>query len=369
MKKKNIMVFTAARSDFGIMKNTIIRLNQMKKFNFFLVIGSAHTSKAFGNTIKEINKIKIKNKIKLNFDYSKNSQIKDVTRNFTNTMISTQNIFDKKRFDCCLIMGDRYEMIAVAIVCLNNNVPIAHICGGSETYGSIDNEYRNSISQMANFHFVETNHHKKRLKNMGINRNIHVVGAPALENLKFHKQNFSKIQEQNLPNFNLKQKLVVSCFHPETTTNLKNNLINLNSLIKFLNSIKNYNIIFTYPNADTGYKDFIDLLNKKLNKNIYLIPNLGVDNYYSILKKASCLIGNSSSGIIESASFNLPTINLGNRQKKRYSPKNVYHCPFKVKKIKRLFNNIIKKKIKIKNPYFKKNTSQKITTAIKNLLN
>ena len=96
---------------------------------------------------------------------------------------------------------------------------------------------------------------------------------------------------------------------------------------------------------------------------------MGVDNYYSILKKASCLIGNSSSGIIESASFNLPTINLGNRQKKRYSPKNVYHCPFKVKKIKRLFNNIIKKKIKIKNPYFKKNTSQKITTAIKNLLN
>ena len=230
MKKKNIMVFTAARSDFGIMKNTIIRLNQMNKFNFFLVIGSAHTSKAFGNTIKEINKIKIKNKIKLNFDYSKNSQIKDVTKNFTNTMIGTQKIFDKKRFDCCLIMGDRYEMIAVAIVCLNNNVPIAHICGGSETYGSIDNEYRNSISQMANFHFVETNHHKKRLKNMGINRDIYVVGAPALENLKFHRQNFNKIQKQNLPNFNLKKKLVVSCFHPETTTNLKNNLKNLNSL-------------------------------------------------------------------------------------------------------------------------------------------
>ena len=369
MKKKNIMVFTAARSDFGIMKNTIIKLNQMKKLNFFLVIGSAHITKSFGNTIKEINKIKIKNKIKLNFNYSKNSQIKDVTKNFTNTIINIQKIFNKKKFDCCLIMGDRYEMFAVAIVCLNYNVPIAHICGGSETYGSIDNEYRNSISQMANFHFVETNHHKRRLKNMGINKDVYVVGAPALENLKFHRQNFNEIQKKNLPNYNSKKKLVVSCFHPETTTNLKNNLRNLDSLIKFLNSIDGYNIIFTYPNADTGYKDFINLLNKKLSKNIYLIPNLGVDNYYSILKKASCLIGNSSSGIIESASFNLPTINLGNRQKKRYYPKNVYHCSFEVKKIEVLFNNIINKKIKIKNPYYKKKTSELITTKIENLLN
>ena len=106
-----------------------------------------------------------------------------------------------------------------------------------------------------------------------------------------------------------------------------------------------------------------------MSKDIYLISNLGIDNYYSVLRKASILIGNSSSGIIESATFNLPTINLGDRQKNRYAPKNVHHCPFNSKKINKLFYKLLSyKKIKLQNPYYKKNTSLNIVKKLKNLL-
>ena len=212
MSKKNILVFTAARSDFGIMKNTIINLEKFKRFNFFLIVGSAHYSGLFGNTVSEIDKIKIKNKIKLNFKYSRNSSLKEITTNFTNTMINVQKIFEKKKIDCCLIMGDRYEMMALAIVCLNNNVPIAHICGGSETFGSIDNEYRNSISQMAKYHFVETKFHKKRLQKMGIDKNIFIVGAPALENLNKYTKDFKTTKKKYFLELDEKKKLLFPAF-------------------------------------------------------------------------------------------------------------------------------------------------------------
>ena len=351
------------------MKKTIIKLNKNKKIDFHLLIGSAHYSKSFGNTINEINKIKIKKKSKLNFGYSTKSNTKDILKNFTKTMIYAQSFFEKKRIDCAIIMGDRYEMIAFAIVCLNNNIPIAHVCGGSETFGSIDNEYRNSISQMSKFHFVETVFHKKRLNEMGITKNIYIVGAPALENYEKKLKNFSFIKKQFFPKLDPNKKIVISCFHPETTENLSLNLHNLKILINFLNNLKECNIIFTYPNADAGYENFIKILKKRLNKNYFLVSNLGIDNYYTVLKKSDLLIGNSSSGIIESASFNLPTINLGYRQKNRYAPKNVYHCPFSLNKIEKLSNKLLsQKKIKLKNPYYKINTSLNIISKLNALL-
>ena len=112
------------------MKKTIIKLNNDKKINFNLLIGSAHYSKSFGLTIEEIDKIKLNKKSRLNFSYSSNSNIKDILNNFSKTMLMAQDFFENKKIDCAIIMGDRYEMLAVALVCLNNNIPIAHVCGG-----------------------------------------------------------------------------------------------------------------------------------------------------------------------------------------------------------------------------------------------
>jgi UDP-N-acetylglucosamine 2-epimerase len=149
------------------------------------------------------------------------------------------------------------------------------------------------------------------------------------------------------------------------------NIQNINKFLKFLKSL-NENIIFTYPNADAGFNDYIKIirfyLSNKINCNI--VKNLGIKHYYTLLKASDLLIGNSSSGIIESASFNLPTINLGNRQKNRFTNQNVIHLKFYELKKYNIYKSkiMLKKKVKINNIYFKKNTSKMCVHLIKNFI-
>ena len=165
---------------------------------------------------------------------------------------------------------------------------------------------------------------------------------------------------------------MVACFHPETNISKKKNIQNLKNFLIFLKS-RNENIIFTYPNADYGFNDYIKtikiyLLNKK---NCNIVKSLGVKYYYTLLKNSDLLIGNSSSGIIESASFRIPTINLGNRQKCRIANKNVIYSNFELKNINDAFKRIENKSFikEIKNIYYKKNTSTKSLNLINNFVN
>lgn len=370
MKKLKICLFTVARSDLGIMKNIILRAERDPRFDLSLIIGSAHKASVFGKTKKEIEKLNIKKKKFLKFNYKKSS-VQNILTYFRNTMKEIQDLFSYYKPDCALILGDRYEMMAIALCCVNFKIPIAHFCGGSETLGSLDNIYRISISKMSKFHFLETNYHKNNLIKNKINDNLYVVGAPALEELELKKKFDSKINLIKKLNLDIdpQKKIITACFHPETTMPTIYNIKNLKIFLQFLLNIKE-NIIFTYPNADTGFEEYIRLVNDMFRSkvNINLFKNLGIENYYEVLNISSILIGNSSSGIIESASFNLPTINLGDRQKNRFAPKNVFHCPFDEEKIKKKFNELmkIKSKKKIQNPYFKKNCSKNTLDIIYN---
>jgi len=374
MKKLKIAIFTVARSDFGIMKNIILRAENDKRFELDLIVGSAHKTNIFGLTKNEIKNFKVKNQKNFRFKYSGSSE-KDILKYFNNTIKETQKIFFKNKPDCALITGDRYEMFAIAICCLIYRVPIAHFCGGSETLGSLDDKFRFAISKMSTIHFLETKHHKQNLIKNQITKNLHIVGAPALEELEITQKN-KKIINNNKKllikelNINPNKNTVTACFHPETTSSHNYNLKNLNIFIRFLKSVDT-NIVFTFPNADTGFNKYIKLITTKLNnrKNIKLVKNLGIKKYYTLLNISSILIGNSSSGIIESASFNLPTINLGERQKNRYSPKNVIHCPFNLNLIKKNYNKIVNSKIKITNPYYKNNCSKKVLNILYKKIN
>jgi GDP/UDP-N,N'-diacetylbacillosamine 2-epimerase (hydrolysing) len=372
--KKRIAVFTVARSDFGIMKNIIHRIDNDDRFELTCVIGAAHDSKVFGQTINEIKEMKIKRIKKFKFNYV-NSDSKNIMNYFQMMIDKTCKFFDINKIDAALILGDRYEMMAIALTCINYNIPIMHFCGGSETLGSIDDIYRYSISKMAFAHFLETNHHKKNLNKLNIKKNLYIVGAPALENLKTKTLSISEIEKYYQFSFNKDKKIVVACFHPET---YKTTIQNRNYLRIFLNFLKkqNINLIFTYPNADKGFMQFIKLIKSKLKnkKNCLIVKNLGIKNYYSILNFSDLMIGNSSSGIIESASFNIPTINLYNRQKNRYCPKNVIHSIFNLEKINYAYKKALSLKFKnkiinLKNPYFQKDTSIKVANIIFKLLN
>jgi GDP/UDP-N,N'-diacetylbacillosamine 2-epimerase (hydrolysing) len=366
----NIGIFTVARSDYGILKKVIHRFSKQKEYKTTLYIGSAHKSKIFGETNKEIEKKNIKKKFFKNNYIS--SSIKTTIDYFSETVQETDRLISKDNLDAVIIMGDRYEMLAISFVCLNHDIPIVHLCGGSTTEGSLDDCYRYAISKMAALHLVETKHHKNNLIKSNIKKNIKLVGAPALENISIDKYlKYKKIQSTKI---NLKEKPIISCFHPETNLSVKDNLKNLEILLKFLKSI-NIKSYISYPNADDGFVEYINLIHKELknHKKIQIIKSFGIKKYYRLLNNAKLMIGNSSSGIIETASFNLPCINLGNRQKGRYSPKNVLHSRFNLKEIIKNYKiasdiNFIQKLRKYKNPYFKPNTSKLIVRYTKEIL-
>lgn len=323
---KKIVFLSVGRSDYGIMRNIITTCNQNKKINLSLIVTGSHLSKKFGNTIKEIEKDKIKNiyKINLNYDFKN----KDKTNYHISTLINKTDIILKKiKPNFVITLGDRYEMLAMSLAAFNNNIRIVHFCGGSKTLGAKDDEYRKCISNLSSYHFVETNLHKKQLVNNGIDKSkIFVSGAPALENLKkikFIKKDklFKNMKIKNYKN----NKIIIVTFHSETKKKLSENIIYINELIKFLKSLKNVIIIMTYPNADFGYENIIKIIEKTNFTNFYKYKSLGIEKYFNILKYGNCLIGNSSSGIIESKSFNLPTINLGERQSQRFHNINVIH--------------------------------------------
>ena len=367
--KKKIIIFSVGRSDLSILSNLIKRFKVNPKFNLDLVICGTHYSDKFG---------KFKNEFKLNknrIHYYKikygASENKNIINYFTKHLDLTNKLLNKKKYDAAIIMGDRYEMLAIAITCLNFKIPIMHFCGGSITSGSLDNIYRCCISKMATAHFVETPNHKKNLNNIGIFKNIFIVGAPALENFK--KGLLTKKQLEQKFKIKIDRKYLVCTFHPETTTTTKDNIKKLIELLKFLNQ-NNYFKVITYPNADQGFVKFINIIKKKLkSKNVFFIKNLGRINYYSFLEHANLIIGNSSSGIIEGASFKKPVLNLGNRQKNRYHMRNVIHSAFDQKQIEKTFkisqsNKFLRSIKNIKNEYDVKNTSLKSLRIIEKLL-
>ena len=373
--KINLAVFTAARSDFGILRNLITSIEKDERFNLTLLINSAHSESKFGNTDKEIKEINVKKKVYLKFKYRK-SEPEDILNYYAKITQEISNFIKKSRPAAFIIMGDRYEMLAAAFTCLQYQVPIIHLCGGSITLGSLDNIYRDNISKMSDLHLVETIWHKNRLKKIGIQKNVFVVGAPALENLHvFKKTSFSEVIKKFNLKIDISKKIIVACFHPETNISKKKNIKNLKNFLIFLKR-RNENIIFTYPNADSGFNDYIKIIKYYLSnkKNFNIVKNLGIKYYYSLLKTSDFLIGNSSSGIIESASFNLATINLGNRQKNRIANSNVIHSNFELKRINDAYKKTKNKKYikyikKIKNLYYKKNSSLKCLNLIYNFIN
>jgi UDP-hydrolysing UDP-N-acetyl-D-glucosamine 2-epimerase len=367
---KEILVFTAGRSDFGILKNIISKIKSHKSFNLTLIIGPAHNSKIFGFTNQEIETLKIEKKIFLK-SRTNNSSGHDILNSMSQITRDIANNFSKKKYDAAIVLGDRYEALNFVICCFILRIPIIHIGGGSITLGSLDDIYRKCISQMASLHFVETSNHKKNLNNIGIKKNIFITGAPALENIYDKKTPLSILNGKYDDFIKSKKKRIIACFHPETNISKNKNIKNLKKLISFLNSIKQ-KIIFTYPNADEGYLDYIKLIEKNLDKkNSMIVKNFGIQKYHLMLSNSDLLIGNSSSGIIESCSFKIPCINLGDRQKQRLSPKNIIHSTFDIKNILKAYNKATSNRFKLhvinlKNPYENKNTSNKILNIINN---
>ncbi len=368
--KKKIFFLSVSRSDFDRYLSIITALNKINKSQNTVLISGSHYSSKFGNTHKIIKKS--------GFNYIKAIDKKYVTHvskyssNIVNITSKLSKIFNKKKPDMLVILGDRYEMISGPLACLDKNIPIIHIHGGAVTYGAIDDNIRHSLTKLSNFHIVSHEIYLKRIKQLGEeNWRIKNLGAPGLDYIKQRgKKPINKIIANK---YNLKKNnYILICLNAETRalTKLKKNIDQLLNFLKSRKEIK----IFTYPNSDPGCDLIISNFKKFVteNENSYLIKNFANNEFYPILSNCKFLIGNSSVGIVEAASFKKPVINLGDRQYGKIHPFNVTnsnYSSFSIRKCLKIIEskNYMSKIKNLKNPYGNGNSGIKIARQLLNI--
>jgi len=365
----NICVVTTNRSDFGLLKNLIIELKN-NNFKVQVIAGGTHFSRKFGNTYTEIEGcgVKIDQKI---YSKIKSDNAEDISRVFSAHVISSAKIFERLSPELIIVLGDRYEILAVTIAAHISRIPIAHIHGGELTSGLIDDAFRHSITKMSHIHFVANKIYKNRIIQLGENpKNIFVVGGLGVDSIKKIKLLSQTDLEIRLKiKFN-KKNLIVS-FHPETL-NINKAKKQIDELLSALNILKDTTIIFTSPGLDLESQIIVKKIKKfiKKNNNAYYFSSLGQVNYFSILNRVDAVVGNSSSGILEMPTFKKATVNIGDRQSGRLKSSSIIDCKIKKKAItnalKKVYSKNFRNKLKYnKNVYGSFGASTKIVKILK----
>lgn len=368
---KKISIMTATRAEYGLLKPIILKLMEVPEFDVRVVVTGAHLSPEFGLTYKEIEQdgIDIDEKIDILLSSDNPSSI---SKSMGLAMLSFADYFDRLKPDMLVVLGDRYELLAVASVAMNQRIPIAHLHGGEAGSGTVDNMVRHAISKLSTLHFTSTWEYKNRVIQLGENPcNVHNVGAVGVENIN-NMVLLSKDSLEKILNFKINDKTVLVTFHPlslhEDSARLQCSI-----LLKALGKIEGLRIIFTKANADVGGRIINQMIDEFVseNKDIAIAySSLGALKYLSTLKYVKAVIGNSSSGIIEAPSIGTYTLDIGERQKGRIHGNSVFHCNIDVDEITNKINDILSynKQKKFENPYEKENTSNNIVRIIKDNL-
>lgn len=365
-----IGVLTSSRADYGIYLPLLKALNEDNNFQLEVIVFGTHLSKFHGYTVTQIENdgFKISKKIE-------SLLIGDTPNAIATTYALTVQKFadyweqEHDNFDIILALGDRFEMAAAVAASIPFSIKIGHLHGGETTLGAIDNIYRHSISLASSLHFVSAQPFANRLNQLlDIHSSkIYTIGSLSLENL----QNLTLLTKEEFLNkwqIDLNIPSILVTVHPETVE-YKLNSIYCQEINQALNILSDdYQVIITMPNADTAGILFREAFLKlaSIKSNIKIIENFGTQSYFTCMKYSKLMIGNTSSGIVEAATFKKYVLNLGDRQKGRLSGENVIHIPFDSNLIVQKVNEYSKKEFLGENLYFKPNPSKAIIEVLKN---
>lgn len=362
-----IAIATSTRADWGLLTPLA---KQLRKDGAELAIlaSNMHLMPEMGMTVREV--------YAEGFDpVELPTAGANLDETFANTTIKYGGWFSKNHPDAVIILGDRYEMLAVASAAVINSVPIIHIAGGTVSEGAMDNAIRNAISQLASLHLVETEQCARRLADMGIAPvRIKKTGALGVWNaLNVPLMTMEELEEslgRKLP-----EKFFVGTLHAATldksTPGLQMSEF-LDGLEQFIKIYDEFGAILTYPNNDTDPAPLIGLLRQFADKypdKIVVVPSLGMRRYLSAVALSEGVIGNSSSGVVEVASIGVPTLDIGIRQKGRERAKSVCHCNQTAEDIFHGLEKIVSEDVKSmasekSNPYFTSDTPSNMASEI-----
>ena len=307
--KRTIAVVTSSRADYSHLYWPLHDLARHEDVDLKLIVLGAHLSPQFGETVKEIEKDGFPIAARLECLLSSDTDV-GMAKTLGVAVLSLADLLGQMRPDLLLLIADRYEMLAPAAVALTLRIPIAHIEGGEISEGAIDDAVRNALTKMSHIHFTSTEGARARVIAMGEEPwRVHRAGAPSLDHLRRSRLLGLHELEQQLA-LDLRRPTVVVAYHPVTI--VRDTTQEADSLFAALREV-DAQILFCYPNADAGSHALLErtraFLSTRSNARVFV--NLDSVTYWSLLRQVALLIGNSSSGIMEAASFALPVVNVG----------------------------------------------------------
>ena len=367
--KRKILYITGNRADYGFMQPVLKKIHAHPSLDLEVIVTGMHVMKEFGNTITIIKKDGYKiHKISAKFDTSSGSAI-----NFLGTFLKKLGKqIEKIHPDIVLVAGDRAEMLCGAIVASYCSIPIAHVSGGDVT-STIDEHVRHAITKLANIHFPYTRMSADRIFKMGEDRwRIHTVGSPGVYHM-LHQELTPKNELAKRYNLDLTHPYLLMIQHPVTLESDEAP----EQIRRTLSAIAELDIqtILVFPNADAGGLQMIKVIGEfAANPNIRPYKSIPSKDFFSLMKHADAMIGNSSSGIVEAPSYHLPVINIGSRQAGRERGKNVLDVGYdsyeilhaiKTALFDEKFRNLIQQS---KNPYDRGDAALKIVDVLESVV-
>jgi UDP-hydrolysing UDP-N-acetyl-D-glucosamine 2-epimerase len=319
--KRKIAVVTTSRADYGHLYWPLRDLAENENVDLKIVALASHLAPEFGSTIQEIEKDGFAVESRIECLLSSDSDV-GMAKTIGVATLGLADLFGKMRPDLLLLIADRYEMLAPASVALALRIPIAHIEGGEVSEGAIDDAVRNALTKLSHIHFTSTVNARDRVIAMGEQEwRVHRAGAPSLDHIRKRTLLNREELEQRL-GIDLGRPTILVVYHPMTIA--RDTLQEVNSLFGALDRLTTQ-LLFCYPNADAGSRALIERTKLFLEErgSGQVFTNLDSITYLSLLRQVEMLIGNSSSGIMETASFSLPTVNVGMRQQGRERALNV----------------------------------------------
>lgn len=322
-----IAVITSTRAEFGLLSPVVIELRKYENesFRVDLVVTGTHLSEEYGMTVSEIESMGARIDHKIQIPVHSDSR-RDIAENQATTLIRFTEFFLEQNYDALILLGDRYEMLAIAIAAGNTQTPIFHLCGGDTTEGALDEWIRHSITKISYLHFVTNEESRNRVIQLGESpERVFNYGSTSIDNILTIAD--LSVQEA-LESIGITEcKYAVCTYHPVTMdrVDVKKQVQEFLSAISLFPELT---FIITKSNSDQGGARINALLDEAERKmqNIHVFASLGVRRYLSLMRHSEFVLGNSSSGIIETPAFHIPTVNIGDRQRGRLQSESIINC-------------------------------------------
>ncbi len=327
MEKRKICVVTSTRADWGLLSGVARELRRSEAAEVSIVATNMHLEEKYGMTVGEIEDDGFAVDARVPMPAASDSPL-DTALATADCLAGIARALDRIRPDMLLILGDRYEMLAVATVATIMRVPIAHIAGGEISEGAIDDNIRHALTKLSSLHFTATEAYRNRVIAMGEDRRrVFNTGALGVYNIE-HDPVVAKEELEEFIGMKIGAGTLLVTLHPATCDPVPVSE-RCQALLDALDTVHHNKVVFTYPNNDPEGAVIIDMINDYARRKpgrVAVVPSLGRTRYLSLLRYVAAVVGNSSSGIVEVPSLRIPTVDIGIRQRGRIAATSVIHC-------------------------------------------